>query len=291
VQIEVNRKKLFSQVAVRAYPFLPDRPVYPYYLRDAGISVAASFLLALLSVWFYDFMNRPARRAAVADIHTVFVSTPERSALPQVTADRLPYAHAPQALEQQLPRELAENEVLAQLEAADPDTRLLTVCLLSGLTTEEIKGLHWGDIDLDSDTLHIHNQQDRMLVISPPLRAAITDYRPPEPDPAATVWQDAGGEALSDNDLEALIACAAHDAGLTRPSEVSAKTFLHTYIAYLVRRGVKLSDLDKVVGTISPTVLAAYGVFSPPGSALPLDSIETVYPALQRFFKTQTSKL
>ena len=291
VQMEVDKKKLFSQVAVRAYPFSPDRPVYPYYLRDAGISVAASFLLALLSVWFYDFMNRPARRAAAPDIHTVFVSTPEQSALQQATADRLPHTHTPQALEQQLPRELFENEVLAQLEAAGPDTRLLTACLLTGLNTDEIRGLHWADIDLDTDTLHIHNQQDRMLVISPPLRAAITDYKPSDPDPAATVWQDAGGEALSDNDLEALIACAANDAGLTRPSEVNAKTFLHTYLAYLVRKGVKLSDLDKVIGKIPLTVLAVYGVFSSPGSALPLDSIETVYPALQRFFKTQTSGL
>jgi hypothetical protein len=123
------------------------------------------------------------------------------------------------------------------------------------------------------------------------MRAAIAGYMSSDPDPDSPVWQDAGGEALSDNDLEALIACAAHDAGLTRPSEVASKTFLHTYIAYLVRKGVKLSDLDKVVGRIPPTVLAAYGVFSPPGAALSLDAIERVYPALPKYFKTQTSGL
>jgi hypothetical protein len=95
---------------------------------------------------------------------------------------------------------------------------------------------------------------------------------PSDPDPGAPVWQDTGGEAGSDSNLEALISCAAHDAGLTRPSEVTSKTFLHTYIAFLVRKGVKLSELDKVVGNLSPTILAAYGVFSPPGAALPLDS-------------------
>jgi integrase len=260
-------------------------------MRDAGISVAASFLLALLSVWFYDFMNRPARRAAVADIQPVFVSTPERSDLEQVAGDRLPYTNAPQALEQQLPRELSNTEVLAQLEAAGPETRLLIVCLLTGLNTDEITALRWGDIDLDADTLHSHDQTGRAVVISPPMRAAIAGYMPSDPDPDAPVLQDAGGEALSDNDLEALIACAAHDAGLTRPSEVNANTFLHTYIAYLVRKGVKLSDLDKVAGKMPPRVLAAYGVFSPPGAALPLDSIEPVYPALQVFYKTQTGGL
>jgi uncharacterized protein involved in exopolysaccharide biosynthesis len=288
VQIEVDKKNLLSQVAVKAYPFLPGRPVYPYYMRDAGISVALSFLLALLSVWFYDFLNRPLRQAAVADIQPVFVSAPEPGALQQVAGDRLPYNQTPRALEQQLPRELSNTEVLAQLEAAGPDTRLLIVCLLSGLNTDAISALRWGDIDLDTDTLHSHNQTGRLLVISPPMRAAIAGYMPSDPDPDSPVWQGAGGEALPDYNLDALISCVAHDAGLTRPSEVTSKTFLHTYLAYLVRKGVKLSDLGKVVGRVPPTVLAAYGVFSPPGSALSLDAIEPVYPALQTFFKTQT---
>jgi hypothetical protein len=63
----------------------------------------------------------------------------------------------------------------------------------------------------------------------------------------------------------------------TRPSEVNAKIFLHTYIAYLVRKGVELSEFDRVVRKLSPTILVACGVFSPPGAALPLES---VYPAL-----------
>jgi len=289
VEMEVNRKKLFSQVAVRVYPFLPDRPVYPYYLRDAGISVALSLLLALLAVWFYDFMNRPARGSAVADIQPVFISTQEPAGvLQQGDADRLPYLQTPRALEQQLPRELSENEVLTQLQAAAPATRLLIVCLLTGLNADELSGLRWGDIDLESDTLNIRNQPGRTIAISQPLRVAIKGYRPSAPDTEAPVWQDAGGEALLANDLDALIACAAHDAGLTRPSEVNTNTFLHTYIAYLARKGVKLSDLGQVVGNVSPTVLAAYGVFSPPGSALPLNSIDPVYTALQTFFKTQT---
>jgi uncharacterized protein involved in exopolysaccharide biosynthesis len=292
LEMEVDKKKLFSQLAVRAYPFLPDRPVYPYYMRDAGISVAASFLLALLTVWFYDYLNRPVRRAAVAEIQPVFVSTPLPGALQQVAGDRLPHTQAaPQALVQQLPRELSDTEVLAQLEAAAPDTRLLIVCLLSGLSTEELSALRWRDIDSDTNVLYIPGQMGRNLVISQPLRAAIAEYQSSDPDPDSPLWQDAGGEPLSDSNLEALIACAAHDAGLTRPSEVTSETFLHTYVVYLVRQGIKLSDLDKVVGRIPPTVLAAYGVFSPPGAALSLDSIERVYPALPIFFTTTTDGL
>ena len=285
VQLEVNKNKLFSQVAVRAHPFMPDKPIYPNYLRDAGISIGASLLLALLSVWFHDFINRPARREAVADIHTVFVSTPERGAIQQQTPDRLSYSETPRALEQPLPRELSNTEVLAQLDAADPQTRLLIVCLMSGLNTEELRSLRWRDVDLDTGVIQVH-QTDRSVAISPPMQAAIAACMPTQGGPDTPLWQNASGETLSGDDLEALVACAAHDAGLTRPSEVSAGTFVHTYLAYLVRKGIRLSDLAKVVGQIPPRVLATYGVFSPPGSSLPVDSVEVVYPALQSFFTT-----
>lgn len=62
-------------------------------------------------------------------------------------------------------------------------------------------------------------------------------------------------------------------------------------MAYLVRKGVKLSELDKVVGVMAPTVRTAYGVFSQPGAARSLDAIERVYTALQHFFNTQAHGL
>jgi integrase len=259
-------------------------------MRDAGISVAGSLLLALLAVWFYDFLNRPLRRA-VADIQPVFVSTQEPAALHQVSGDRLTHNQATRVLEQPLPRELSDTEVLAQLQAAAADTRLLMACLLSGLNTEELSALRWRDIELDTGIVRIPKQMGRTLAISAPMRAAIAASMPADPDPDAPVWRDAAGEALSANNLEALIACAAHDAGLTRPSEITSRTLLHTYLAHLVRKGVKLSELDNVVGVMAPTVRAAHGVFSPPGAARSLDAIERDYPVLQQFFETQTGGL
>jgi succinoglycan biosynthesis transport protein ExoP len=289
VQMDVNKKKLYSQVTLRVPPFVPERPVYPYYLRDAGISVAASFLLALLAVLFFDFMNRPSRGSAVTSIQPVFVSTPDRAALERTRNDHLPYMQTPRALEQQSLRELSGEEVLAQLGVAVPETQLLIALLSSGMTPDELPTLRWGDIDLDTGILHIHNHRNREMAVSQPLRAAIEAYRPPDPELDTPVWQDTAGGALTDNDIEGLIACAAHDAGVTRPSEINAKTFLHTYLAYLARKGVRLSDLGKVAGNITPQNLAAYGVYSPPGMALSLESIDPVYPALETFFRTESS--
>ncbi|MDX2457948.1 MAG: hypothetical protein QNL87_10610, partial [Gammaproteobacteria bacterium] len=64
------------------------------------------------------------------------------------------------------------------------------------------------------------------------------------------------------------------------PAEITPKALRHTYIAYLVRHGVRLSDLERVTGYMPPTVLASYATFSPPGSGLSLDSVECDYPAL-----------
>lgn len=65
------------------------------------------------------------------------------------------------------------------------------------------------------------------------------------------------------------------------------ESFLHTHIAYLVRKGVKLYEFDKVIRKLSPMMLVAHGVFSMLGAAMPLES---VYPALH-VFKTQAGCL
>ena len=283
VDMDVDTNSHFSRIAIKEPPFLPVRPIYPDYARDAAISASASFLLALLSVWLYDYLNRPTRQAAVPSLHPVFVSASHSRTLDHVAPEYLPHTAAPPALEQQLPRELSEAEVMAQLENAAPPVRLLITCLLSGLNTHELLNLCWGDIDLEGSELKIVTQ-NRVVAITSPLQAAIASCLPSDPDPGVPVWQDPDRGVYSPGDLAAMISCAAHDAGLTRPSEVTPQVFLHTYIAYLVRKGARLSDLGKVIGGIPPTVLAAYGAFSPPGMALPLDSIDPVYPALRVFF-------
>ena len=289
VEMAVDTNSHFSRIAIKEPPFLPVRPVYPNYPRDAAISAAVSFLLALLSVWLYDYLNRQTRQAAVPSLHPVFVSTTGPRVLDHAAPEYLPHAMAPPALEQQLPRELSEAEVLAQLEHAAPSARLLIACLLSGLNAHELLSLCWGDIDLVAGELHIGAPTDRRVIISPPLQAAITGCMPADPEPGAPVWGGADRGVYSPGDLAALISCAAHDAGLPRPSEVTPQVFLHTYIAYLVRKGVRLSDLGKVFGEIPPTVLAAYGVLSPPGAALPLDSVDPVYPAVRVYFSTRAT--
>jgi len=205
--------------------------------------------------------------------------------LGQMDDVRLPQPTAAAALEQQLPRELSQAEVMELLRIAGPDIRLLIVSLLSGLTAGEAVALRWGDIDRDAGVIHIGGRSSRTLPVTTPLLAAIKEFVPADADVDSPVFPDASGKPLASDDLAAMLLYTAHDAGLTRPQDVTPEAVRHTYIAYLVRKGVRLNELARIVGQMSPVTLAAYGLYSPPGAAVSLDSVEPLYPVLQSYYQ------
>ena len=190
-----------------------------------------------------------------------------------------------------MPRELSPAEVLELLRAGGADIRLLMSCLLSGLTADELRTLRWEDIDSSAGVIHARGEGGeggeggRTIPLSAALGAAVADCMPPGMTPAGLVWQTADGRSPAMEDFAAMLLFTAHDAGLTRPSEVTLEAVRHTYIGYLVRQGVRLSALPRLVGDIAPRTLAAYAAYSPPGAGAPLESVESVYPALQGFYQ------
>ena len=280
LQNQVNNRRQYPQIEVKEPAFLPEVPVYPYYLRDSGISVAASILLGLLVLLLYDFLNRSGRQPGVPQLHPVFVNSPGVPVLEQARGEQLPGVQSTPALAHQLSRELSVSEVSTLLEAADLKSRLLITLLLSGLSVEEVSAMRVGDLNLSVSELTVTGRHERTLVLSPAIAAVISTCIPGEPPADAPVCPDSDGGTLGAGDLAALLACAAHDAGLVNPTEITPQVLRHTYNAYLVRQGARLSDLEKITGGMSPTVLAAYAIFSPPGSGKSLDSVERDYPAL-----------
>ena len=281
LQNQVNYKRQYPQIEVKEPAFLPERPVYPDYLRDSGISVAASVLFGLLMLGLYDFLNRPGRQPGSPQLNPIFVNTPGAPALEQVQDAQLPGAQVVPALAHQIDRELSVAEVLTLFKAADPKSRLLITLLFSGLNVKEVSAVQVGDINLSASELSVRGRHDRMLAISPAIAAVISECIPENSPADFPVCPDSNGDALGADDLEALLTCAVHDAGLVNPTEITPAALCHTYIAYLVRQGVRLSDLESITGYMPPTVLAAYATFSPPGSGLPMGSVERDYPALK----------
>ncbi len=277
---QVDHKRQYPQIDVKEPAFLPERPVYPDYLRDSGLSVAGSVLFGLLVLGLYDFLNRPGRHSGMAQLNPVIVNVPGTPALDQVRNDQLPGAQDAPALAHPLNRELTVSEVLNLIKAADTKSRLLITLLLSGLNEEEVSAMTTGDIDLDSAELFVRGVHERKIAVASAITAVLSGCLPEKQSADSPVFPDSSGEALGKIDLGALLSCAAHDAGLANPDEVTLQALRHTYLAYLVRQGVRLSDLGAIAGDMPPSELAAYTTYSPPGTGVSLDSVEQTYPAL-----------
>jgi len=62
---------------------------------------------------------------------------------------------------------------------------------------------------------------------------------------------------------------------------VTPRTFRHTYLVYLLRQGIRLADIGRIVGRLPQEELAAYLRFAPSHPRQPIEQIELVLPALR----------
>lgn len=283
-QAQVDREGRFARVGIVSRAFVPDAPFYPHYGRDAVLSVVAAALLGLLAVALRNlFIARPAA-APTTLTQVIAVAAPgaDMPPLPGATvAAALPAAPDPPRLGQALPRELTLLEVRALLDAADEPTRWLVMLPFCGLSRDEVAQLTWQQLDLDAGRVRVRvpGRGERVLALPALLATAL---RSAGSGPAAApLWADADGQPLDAAELEAMLACAVCDAGLSRPAEIGLDALHHSYLAFLVRQGLRLSELRKVVGATSSARLAGYGALSPPMPGLALEQIDTTYPALR----------
>jgi len=286
VRSEVAAGELAPKVSVLAAPATPARPVRPDYLRDAGIALAASFVLAWLATLFYEFLTRaPAATPPPADLQPRIYSMNTQLFPPPGTFAPPPGGPLP-ALTAMVPqtllaaptaRELSPAEVGALLAAGDDGARLATALVLLGMTGEELTALRVEDL-APAGQLRV-GQPPRPLALPPnieSLAARVAAGRAAD----TALFGNAAGVPFSLADLQGTLTYVAHDAGLSRPEEITVETLRHTCFAWLVRQGLKLGELPRVGGALAPSVIASYAAFAPPGAGLSLEQIAQVYPAL-----------
>ncbi|HTP97215.1 MAG TPA: tyrosine-type recombinase/integrase [Burkholderiales bacterium] len=288
-QFAPRRVSRNPRVTVLVQPAVADAPVSPDYLRDAGFAAGGALLAALLSVALVEFLRHKPREPAPAPQPIIQIAYPVLPHAPHSPYERAPVmtlqpgqAMLPGEAGPRLPRELSGPEVLALWSAATGQSRAAVVALLSGLSVGELAALTWGDIDFGHAHLQVTGDSPRTLPLTAPLRAALEGLRPQVAERNAAVLAHAGGGAFDADDIEGLIAVAANDAGLAAPAEVTGVTLRHTYLAYLVREGVRLGEIEKLVGRLPPALFTDYGRLSPPGPGLTLDRIDLILPVLRR---------
>jgi uncharacterized protein involved in exopolysaccharide biosynthesis len=270
---------------------VPGAPAHPDYVRYAGYSVGGGLLVALLAVFLVEYLSPRAKPEALAYPQPIIqiaypalengapgaavrVGGAGQPALPGAW-NRLPAT--PASLDA---RELTLPEVKAVWNAATKDGRLAIAALFSGLTLEELADLSWGDVDLESACVRLARGRGERVLISPladELRERTALARVD-----ARVAGTTAGTPLSLDDLAGLVAAAVHDAGLPQPETINADVLRNTYICYLVRQGLKLVDLETLVGAVPPGLYLQYRSISPAAPSGGPGTVERVYPAFQR---------
>tara|TARA_R110002073_G_scaffold229864_2_gene390769 strand:+ start:126 stop:2114 length:1989 start_codon:yes stop_codon:yes gene_type:complete len=274
-QIEARFTEKYPQVEVVDRAFKPRDPIRPMYTQDALLAVVGSALFALLCVWVVEYLTRKAPTSPSInisgfpvyhdDVTRDAISSPLHQKAMLTQRQNIALSHSPT-------RELLLQEVDVLLHTAHEKDKLLMTLLLSGVTLDEISVMQPEQFDFEKETLTITGLSPRTITLHPILHALLSN-------PACQLI-DSTGQPLEHDDLAALLACTVVDAGLSVPEEITAISFQHTYIIYLVRQGIRLADLKLIVGYLTPTELSSYSIYSPPGPGRSFKDIDLLYPAL-----------
>jgi len=262
----------------------PQQPWRPNYWRDTGVCLGASLVLALLAMGLVEFFNRSEPRPSVVVLQPPsggLSSAPGHPPLGWQEPSAIPLAaRAPALLQQQpaLPRELSQGEVASLVQASDGDSRLAVLLLLSGLSPDEALALRRSDVDPAGNRIRVGGGAARDIALHDSLRALLAER-------AAKARSEfvlgEGDRPPSRDTLNAQLLCGAHDAGIESAIEITPDCLRHTYVAFLVRQGIRFADLTRLIGHLPADVLGAYSALAPIGPRVALEEISVVFSAFR----------
>ncbi len=264
-EIDVKRRESTPQVEVVDAASLPGVPISPDYWQESALAFPACLLLGLLAVWIADYLQRENQPPTPETLPLAYLTPILRQALGEFNAPQTLSAHPVKSLEKQpAGRELSYAEISTLFTNADLQTQIIIALLLNGLSGAEILSLQSNSIDLDEYKLYIPLNARKM-------RLTACSYSLIE----HCHWTQPDQSSLAE--LDALLGCAAIDAGLYMPEQINAENIRFSYCLFLIRQGIKLSDLPKIIGPVKPERLLQFGKFSPESAGLALEQIDIDY--------------
>ena len=262
----------------------PESPASPWYARDAALALAGALIAGLLTMGIVELFNRPPRQPATVIIPQAWVPLPvggrAMASLDTQAYRALPDAAKAPALPapRSLPRELAAPEISALLDAADCELRAAIALLLMGLTQCEVLDLRRGNVDRDAALLRVTGATERQVPLPANILALLSDDNRSADAPLIATDNRL---AMTEADLDAALLYAAHDAGIENADDVTPLSLRHTYVAFLVRQGMRFSELVKLVGHLPADTLAAYKLLAPAGPRQSLEPVDRLLPAIR----------
>jgi integrase len=188
-------------------------------------------------------------------------------------------------------RVAAPTELGPLLDALEPaDRAIYATALYAGLRAGELQALHWEDIDLQTNLIHVHRNWDRhhgfvapksragtrRVPIAPTLRRELINHR---------LQQGTGGQGFvfpgtrnsdkpfNPSSLNLHTKKAWTDAGLT---PIGLHECRHSYAAYMIAAGINTKALSTYMGHSTITItLDRYGHLLPGNDSQAANLLET----------------
>ena len=95
------------------------------------------------------------------------------------------------------------------------------------------------------------------------------------------LFSKAGGRPWDVEDVGSAVTSSAYDAALEQPQSITPEALRHTYIAFLVRQGLRFGELGRLAGRLSADAINALAPLAPEGLRVGLDGVEKLLPALR----------
>lgn len=286
-RLEASQRSRVPRLTVLEAAQPPTQPHAPDRVRDGLLVVGASFVAGLLAMAFVELFNR-APVAPAGTTTTLVLPQPMAMGLGHERVLTMDATTSPHALlapapgllaDAPTPRELSQSEVEALVAAAQGPGRLACAATLLGLTAAEAASARIGDIDPAAGVLKVGGDAPRTV---PAPRWFLDLAAGAGTDAATPLLCDPSGRPWQPADVDLAIACAAVDAGLSRPSQVTAQVLRDTCIAWLVSQGLRFADFAQFVGRIGPDTVASFGERAQRGPRRPAAEVELPMPALRR---------
>ncbi len=153
-------------------------------------------------------------------------------------------------------------------------------CCCRGLSAGETVRLRHADIDRGAGLVHVGGDEPRSVPLPPNVVAWLPSAAAADDGP---LFGAPGGRPLAEETVATALLYAAHDAGLDDADDVTPDCLRHTFIAFLVRRGLRFTELARLVGSLPPARLAAYRELRTAPSDRHADPVERALPALRGF--------
>ncbi|MCC2616951.1 hypothetical protein LJ739_11930 [Aestuariibacter halophilus] len=269
------------QIDVLEAPQIADTPIAPDYWLDSLWVVVGALscgFISLLLHWLVMGSGRPVSSGATH--YTVVNPQQGPSALslsggeadPRLLADGGAPLSLPQAGTGVVPTPLSQTAVQQLYDGGNDRSKCIVGLLMCGASVDDLLGITVEQ--LDSEHNRVPLTDGRQLELPAPLMSVLKALTGAVTAGSGSIWP----VHYNPEAVDQLLINLAHDHGIEQADSLTAQRLRLTYLASLMEKGCRLSDLELIAGAISAPLLAVCREQSRPAQALDWQQIDPIYP-------------